>query len=65
MTLDQPLATSNKWKVEVRWTLKSVSSGYPSNPCSRMNILFREMSSDSKAGQDFAMNEDKLKYTVN
>ena len=65
LTLDQSLATSNKWKVEIRWALKSVSSGYLNNPCSHMNILFREMSSDSKIDQDFSMSEDKLKYTVN
>ena len=30
-----------------------------------MNILFRGIFSDSKIGQDFAMSEDKLRYTGN
>ena len=30
-----------------------------------MNILFREMFSDSEITQYFAMSEDELRYTVN
>ena len=46
------------------WLLLSVSSGYSNNSCSDMNILFREMFSDSKIAQDFAMSENKLRDTV-
>ena len=65
LTPDQSLATSNKWKTEIRWALKSVSSDYSNNSCSYVNILFREIFSDSKIAQHFAVSEDKLRHTVN
>ena len=65
LTLDQSLATSNKRKAEISWALKSFSPGYSINSCSDMNILLREMFSDSKIAQDFVLSEDKLWYTVN
>ena len=64
-TIDTNIATSDKVKAEIVWTLFAVTQGFSNNSAKDLNATLEKMSPGSTIASEFQLGPDKLKYLTN
>ena len=64
-TIDTNIATSDKVKAEIVWSLFTVTRGFSNNSAKDLNATLEKMFPDSTIASEFQLGPDKLKYLTN